>query len=289
MHSDGVKLLKLMFREGETICVSPNQFGFHAIPLETVLSGKVEMLMNKNEDKGLLKYASEDLLLAALNPIKGPRLDGNCYQYRNFMIELDTGSLGEQINYIQFSGIPYSALIFSGGKSIHVLVALEDSLDSEKYYRYIAKWILNILPLADQNIQNPSRGIRIPGAIRDNGKKQRAYYLGKQVKPGTLMKWLYLHESSRPVFKEKAIYGGKPDFVKLSKWAQRMLGDGIKFDKGRNKGWFSLAVDFAMAGFSEEDAIAILTEKFEAEHDFKEKEFLSAISQGFKFFESSKI
>ena len=285
MNSDGVKLIKLMFEPGETICVSPSQFGFHAVPRDSALTGYVDLIMNKHEEDGPHRVDTDTLLFVAINPIKGPRLDDNCYQFRNFMIELDSGSLAEQVNYIVTSGIPYSSMIFSGGKSIHVLIALEEGLSSQKAFRFMAKWILNILPLADQNIQNPSRGIRIPGAMRDNGKRQRSYYLGKRIPVASLVKWLEKHERARPVFKERPIYGGKPDFAKLSPWAQRLLRDGIRFEKGRNKGWFSLAVDFAMAGFSEDDTAAILSGKFVEEHDFREKEFLASVRQGFRYFE----
>jgi hypothetical protein len=43
-----------------------------------------------------------------------------------------------------------------------------------------------------------------------------------------------------------------------------------------------LAYDFALAGYTEEQAISILESRFEPEHDFKEKEWMTAIRSAYK-------
>ena len=61
------------------------------------------------------------------------------------------------------------------------------------------------------------------------------------------------------------------------------LRKGIDFKLGRNKTWFTLAVDFCKAGYPEDKTVEVLREHYEEERDFKEKEWLKSISQGYKY------
>lgn len=290
MHEDGQQILELMFHSDESVCVSNTKFGFHSIPLKTALTGTVFLLPPLKEgipaEDQVVPCDSADLTLVALNPIEGYRRDANVKKYRNFLIELDVGTTDEQMDYIRRSGMPYSAMIFSGNKSIHTLISLTKDLPDEKTYRAIATWILNILPLADQNIKNPSRSIRIPGAEREIGKFQQLYEFKGKVELKDLTVWLNKYLDSKPKERRKPRVSGEEDVEMLKKpWVIEKLDNaragfpGI----GRNQGWFQLASNFRNAGFSEERAIEILEKYFEEEHDFKEKEFLSSISQAFKY------
>lgn len=285
MDEKGIKLLELMFNDGETICVSPNKYGYHSIDLSAVFSEKITLVPPKPKDgktwEESIEYCnSSDLILVALNPIKGFRTDDNCYKYRNFLIEMDFGELKKQKEYIEKLKMPYSACVFSGGKSLHFLISLEEDLPDEKSYRYIAEWILKIASLADKNTKNPSRSIRIPGAKRGDKKQLLVDFKGK-VKLEELRNWLLRYPEARPKLKEKRKPETNFDVSKISPWVKKALKHGIDTTKGRNKQWFSIAYDFALAGFSEEDTINILSEYYSEERDFKEKEWLTAINSAF--------
>lgn len=296
MHEDGQQILELMFQSGETICVSNSKFGYHSIPLEKALDGPLALIPplveGKTIEEQLVHCDSADLTLVALNPIEGYRRDANVKKYRNFLIELDVGTTDEQMEYIRRSGLPYSAMIFSGNKSIHTLISLTKDLPDEKTYRAIATWILSILPLADQNIKNPSRSIRIPGAEREIGKFQQLYEFKGKVELKALTAWLNKYPDSKPKERRKPRVSGEEDIDMLKKpWVVEKLDNakagfpGI----GRNQGWFQLASNFRNAGFSEERTIEILEKYFEEEHDFKEKEFLNSISQAFKYRDEKQL
>lgn len=281
MHETGQKLLNLMFRSGETICVSHNKYGYHSIPLENAINGPVTLV--PPDDKHDYEYPQTDqLILVALNPIKGFRQDVNCTAYRNFLIEMDYGPLPEQMAYMKKLGMPYSAAIFSGNKSIHFLVSLDKDLPNENTYRFFAEWILGIVSLADQNTKNPSRSIRMPGAYREPGKKQLLIEMPGTIKLDDLVAWLKRYPDSKPKEKQERKISDKPDFEKIKPWICEKVYSGIR-PPNRNKQWFTVGVEFALAGYSEDDTLDRLQKYFEPDRDFKQREWETSIKSAFKW------
>lgn len=282
MDPTGQSLLKLLFNPGETICVSNNEFGFHSVPLEEALDGTIT-LNSPNEKVRPKVCNTQRLTMVAINPIKGFREDQNVTAYRSFLVEIDIGTIDDQIGTLAHIGIPASIQIFSGNKSVHTIITLDEDLPNEAQYRHLAVWILNIIRVADQKCKNPSRSARIPGAYREPGKKQTLIKLNKRVSHKELFDWLGKYPHLEPKVREKkVVIPGQEDFYKLSAWAKGMLTKGITFRNGRNQTWYALAMDLALAGFSEDSALEILGKRFEEEHDFKEKEFLITIASAFK-------
>lgn len=290
MHETGVKLLNLMFRPGETICVSPNKFGYHSTTLESAMSGVVA-LCPKDPERSNENVLSNDLLLVALNPIQGWREDKNCTAFRNFLVELDDGTTTEQLNYIKKIGMPYSAAVFSGNKSLHFLISLDKDLPNEKAYRKISRWVLGVATLADQKTINPSRSIRIPGAEREPGKFQQLVEFRGKVTVAELRKWLAKYPSAEPKPKPKREPSAKGNMDRIKPWAMSSLvriKNGERPKNGRNAEWFAIACEFAIAGYSEDEAVNALSQYYSEEHDFKEREWLSAIRSGFKHIHEGK-
>ena len=283
MHETAKQLFNLMFRPGETVCVSSNKYGYHSIPLENAINGPVT-LVPPNDKMEWVHPDTKDLTLVALNPIKGFRQDLNCIAFRNFLVEMDYGPLAEQLAYIKRIGLPYSAIVFSGNKSLHVLVSLDTDLPSETVYRIFSEWILAIVSLADQNTQNPSRSIRIPGALREPGKRQamvESEYKGP-VKIQDLVAWLNKYPNSRPVERQKNVISEVPFFEGIPDWICEKLYAGI-YPPNRNKQWFTVAVAFCLSGQSEDDTIDVLRPYFTPDRDFKEKEWITTIESAFKW------
>ena len=288
MDQTGKDLFKLMFKDGESVCVSHNEYGYHSIPLEVALNSEFTVPMippNPFDGRTLeesVQYVSSDRLsLVALNPIKGYRQDANCTALRSFLIELDTGSLAMQMKYVEDRQMPYSACVFSGNKSLHFLICLDQDLPDLKMYHHIIHWILGIMTAADEKCKNPSRSIRIPGAKRGD-KKQALLKLNGQVKIADLYSWLMKWPNEEPKPIERNVMVGEMDVSKISPWVLNELKNGINVEKGRNTRWFAIAVDFALAGFEEDMAYDFLLQYFQPEHDFKQREFNTAIRSGFK-------
>jgi hypothetical protein len=306
MHETGKQLLKLMFREGETICVSPNKWGYHSVELDAAMQDEVTLLSTIYRDGVELKDGScrsatleeslktvpgNTLQLCALNPIKGWREDANCTAFRNFLVECDYGTQEDQLKYVRDQyQMPFSAAVFSGGKSIHYLISLSEDLPNEEIWRVLAEWILAVLPLADQKTKNPSRSIRVPGAIRD-GKLQTLVEYRGPVKLGDLRAWLEKYPECRPAPKKaRSEVSNEPnDLSRLKPWARRLLNHGLDPKKGRNAQWFALACEFAKAGYNEDDTFEFLRRYFTPERDFKEREWKTAIRSGFKSVHGGKI
>lgn len=289
MNPVSVDFLGLMFDKGHTVCLSDSQYAYHSVPMERVLDDKITLL-SPNSSVGIKTVPLSDIILVALNPIRGNRNDDNCYEYRNFMLEIDVGTLESQIEYIKAIGIPTSAMVFSGGKSVHCLIALDVSLPSEKAYRYIAQWILNIATLGDPNCKNPSRCIRLPGSIRkETGKEQSLIEMGRKITLIELKNWLSQYPHAKPPKERKRERSEVPTFEDLSPWAKKQLASGTVGSKnGRNKDWFAIACEFALSGYAEYDTLDLLGAYFSPERDFKEREWRGAIKSAFKYVNNKK-
>jgi hypothetical protein len=276
-------VLTLMFEPTDEVCVSNSQWAYHSMPQSTVLGGEVP-LVSPNQKVPIQKVKTSDLTLLCINAVKGFRKDDNVTACRTFLWECDIGSLASQLQYTRTLGLPTSLAVFSGNKSIHFGTVLEEPIDP-KTYRLLYQWALNIGTLYDQNCKNPSRCIRIPGAVRpDTGKVQKLIEIGSRVKLDDFMAWLGKYEHLRPKEREpKKDLTFQNDYDRLSEWARSQFKDGIDFSGGRNKVWFSLACDMYKSGYSENEAVEILNQYYVEEHDFKEKEFLTAIKSAFTY------
>jgi hypothetical protein len=279
MTEDGKKMLELMFRKEEYVCCSPDKFGYHSIPLENIYLDQIT-LVSPNSKVPVKTVDSNKITLVALNPMGwGYRKDSNCSAFRNFLIEMDTHEKHIQVEYIKRLGIPYSAMVWSGSKSVHTLISLSEDLPDEKTYRMLYKWILKLATLSDQALGNPSRSIRLAGGTRpETGNTQELIELKSRVKLDNFMAYLNKYPHLRPKEREeRKDLTFQNDYDKLSSWARSQLKDGIDFSKGRNKTYFGLACDLAKSGYSESETIEILEQYFVEEHDFKYREFLTAI------------
>lgn len=298
MRDEGKRLLSLMFRPGETICVSNSKYGYHSIPLEEVINSPIVTLVPTQEScdkrgiewklENFEKSNTEDLLLAAINPIYGFREDSNCIAFRNFMVEMDSGSLPEQKAYVNARGMPYSACIFSGNKSLHYLISVDQDIPSEKTWRMFAEWILNIMTAADPLTKNPSRSIRIPGAYREPGKKQILVDFKGPIKMSELVSWLSKFPQERPKKHEKKQPVGEFDFGRIKPWVKISLVNGIDSSKSRNQTWFAIACEFYLAGYNFDDSIEIMEQYFVPEKDFKEKEWRNTVKSAHKYIQNRK-
>ena len=128
---------------------------------------KKNKLKSANPEKVDDIFCSFEMInMLAINPIEGFRRDKNVTAFRSFLVELDDGKLSEQMKYVKNKNMPYSACVFSGGKSLHFVITLEEPLPSLNLYKQISKWILNVMDKADSQTSNPSRSVRFPGNLR---------------------------------------------------------------------------------------------------------------------------
>lgn len=152
------KFLQLLFEPGELTC-------FATTPYDTALSAQ----------------PAENSEFFSINAMQNSRADANVISYRNFLIELDSVPLQQQIALVT-AKIPVSTIVFSGSKSYHFIVSLQTPLASEAEYRKVWRGLFEAIPEADKSTKNPSRLSRLPGTIRaSTGLMQTLEYVGSRV------------------------------------------------------------------------------------------------------------
>lgn len=284
-NKDFEKILTMMFHSEESVCVSPNQYAFHSVPVSTLLHSSEITLVSNNSEIPPQSVGVDVLRLLSLNPIHGFRSDKNCTAYRSFLVELDDFTINQQVNYIKSVNVPYSAMIYSGGKSVHTVITLDTDLADEQQYRNYSTWILNILGLADQSTKNPSRSTRIPGQLRENGTLQELVDFKNSVPLEVLNDWLnkfpHLNRTLDAEVFDNEI-SKVPDPNKLPKWILKGMHNGFDFSGGRNNRWMLVGVGFAKAGISFHIAKQVLEPCFKVEWDFSYSEWERALNGGYK-------
>jgi len=128
-----------------------------------------------------------------INPLCGPRRDSNVTKFRNILVEFDKHDLARQLKIIKESQLPHSTIVFSGSKSFHVIISLEEPLKSKDEYSQLVKRVYKKMggaDVVDISTSNPSRFSRAPCVNRNNGNFQAVQYLGTRIKNEELLSWL---------------------------------------------------------------------------------------------------
>lgn len=281
MNNNQNKFMKLLFDEGETVCVSHNKFAYHSIA-QAELSEDNILLISNSENVNPQSVSFKDIDLVSVNPIKGQRNDANCTAFRSFIVEADHMDLDDQRKYIEKElCLPFSSCIFSGNRSYHYVISLDEPLPSVEVYKFFAQWILNICSLADQATKNPSRSTRFPDNIRKNGRNQDVIHLGTRVSQEDLFRWLFQWENLKPVQHLRQTENFNRNFHNtIPAWVQTDLQIGITTD--RNKTWFSHACSCFKNGWSLEDLTVELERHFQPEHDFTKREWLAVLKSAYQ-------
>ena len=109
------------------------------------------------------------------------RRDSNCIQHTRFLFEMDNVSLEEQLTYLKRNKEYITRCVYSGSKSLHMIIQFPDDWESTCKDNYKDIWqILNTILFdskCDYACSNPSRLTRRPNALRhDTNKIQKLLY-----------------------------------------------------------------------------------------------------------------
>jgi hypothetical protein len=297
------KFLSILFTEGEEVCLSPNKYAHKSFPWENIGPEMTVETQGKNSE--FITISEDDVLLVAINPIKGEKNDANVTALRTFLMELDDGDVYEQKQYIDELKMPYSVCVFSGNKSLHYGITLNLDLPSLIIWQDINQWILNIVKRADQQNKNPTKSIRFPGNKRKDGKGlvQAVVDIRERVDYWALVEWLNKYPNLNPMYERQ--YKEVEKRVKEAENRIRRLkaqdGDdnlasiipsnvleflthdiiGTKFG-GRNADWHWACRRLAEAGMDEDLIEYIVAPHFTEESDFTEREWKNIIKSAVK-------
>lgn len=140
------------------------------------------------------------------------RADHNVVCLRNFLIELDNMPLESQISFVT-SKLPVSSIVYSGNKSYHFIVSLQEPLNSIQEYKDLSKRILSVIEGSDKSTINPSRLSRLPDVLRPDTKKmQTLEYLGQRIENSKLLAMLPTIQHLEPISTKRMV---STDFFKF--------------------------------------------------------------------------
>lgn len=176
--------LRLLFDPGQQTCFSSTAKGTQVrkYAREEDVFFCINALDPSTDQNPTLEYHA---------PNKPRRADHNVVCFRNFLVEIDNMPLDAQLELIKKRGLPISACTYSGSKSNHFIISLEEPLSSASEYRTLARQIHALVPESDPTQKNPSRLSRLPFAFRkDTSKVQKLLYLGSRIKLADLLEVL---------------------------------------------------------------------------------------------------
>lgn len=202
----------------------------------------------------------------------------NIAEFRNFLIEIDDRSLRAQEGLIEKRlNVPWTTKTFSGGKSLHYIISLENSLDNLEEYRYYSDLIYAIVKVMDPRCSNANRLTRLAGSTRQNGALQELKAVRKQIKLEELKKWCFEEHSVATAAYITEMELRKEKFKNqqkgvLSKATQELIQYGrMSNDESRHDALVRAAVNMVHAG---------LTFKEIEDNLYKAAEFLGVDSRG---------
>jgi len=153
--------LRVLFREGETvrICRDAKQWQrADFLDRESLI---------KQMDAGLLGANKTNGALIGLNPRKEKDgTDKGCSAFRHLLLEADKLSVEQQWAILRASGLPISAVIHSGNKSLHAWVRLDAETKEDFDAKAKKVFSLNLLRDFDAATKNAGRLARLPAVAR---------------------------------------------------------------------------------------------------------------------------
>lgn len=184
----------------------------------------------------------------------------NIAEFRNFLIEIDDRSLKAQEGLIEKRlNVPWTTKTFSGSKSLHYIISLEESLKDLEEYRFYSELIYAIVKVMDPRCSNANRLTRLAGSTRQTGALQELKGTRKRISLEELKKWCYEEHSVATAAYLAQIELRKEKFKNqqrglLSFTTQELLQHGRMYgDESRHDALVRAAVNMVHAGLTLEE------------------------------------
>ena len=191
------QLLVLMFDMTDNIFVNSSFKG-------TVRSAHITKAFSSLSAWSEAEISSADGVVVGLNSTDEehcPREANSISTFRNLLIEMDDASLTpeQQIQIIEDSGLPYSAAVFSGSKSVHFIISLDEPVDDLENYKQLHASLVAAInhPAVDYQTSSPAQWTHVPTFNRvKNGKSKQKKLLriGNRIKAEDIQAFLEKHE-----------------------------------------------------------------------------------------------
>lgn len=134
-----------------------------------------------------------------INPLDKIRNTENVTAIYSMLFEMDKDDKGQtisketQIQMFNDSCLPYSTMVWSGTKSVHVIVRLTQAVP-EDWFKPLWRAVADILEQKGLFIDRATMKVpqlsRVPNSIRDNGEEQTLICVKSRVNPKDLTDWI---------------------------------------------------------------------------------------------------
>lgn len=221
----------------------------------------------------------------------------NLAAFRNILVEFDTHTRGPlenqtmpleaQKDVIRETGMPFSMVTYSGGKSYHFIISLAEDVSRDAYAALVARIYAALGARCDTKCKNPNRFTRTPNAIRSNGKPQELMGYDKRVPLEAVEAWLLsrgiLPTPAAPRPKAKVVDGAQAletdaKIALLSRKTIAFLKKGTKTD--RNDTLFKASCDAFRCGFFWDEWLELVDEC--APTDLEDTEIEICLNSGWR-------
>lgn len=124
--------------------------------------------------------------------------------YRNILVEMDKGTLEEQEHYIeQVLKMPFTTKTFSGKKSYHYIISLDEPLANKSEYDQVVRLLFGVIGIMDDSCKKSCNLSRTAGAVRvseegERGAVQKLMEARSRVSQGELKDWLFKRPNLPP-------------------------------------------------------------------------------------------
>ena len=154
----------------------------------------------------------------SINPLIGKRRDANIKAFRNMLFEWDKDRnevkipLEEQIRIVEGIELPFLTMLYSGNKSMHYIVSVEEGFENKETYDGYWRAIYNVIrshqyETPDTSCKNVSRFSRCPGGINSKtGQKQVFLKLGKTITRAELDQWIAQRGGKVEIYKPCEVF-----------------------------------------------------------------------------------
>ncbi|MBN2069593.1 MAG: AAA family ATPase [Opitutales bacterium] len=172
--------LKACFEPDDIVSIAPGfvpEGSERAIPEHSGVNlfTRDQWMQKSEESSGIHRvFSSKDGLYVRINPVelRSNGTDKSVTSLRHSLIESDKMQKEDQLRILKTSGLPISALIDSGGNSIHAWVKVEAENLQQYHERREKLWASLKGFEIDQANKNPSRYSRCPGGLRGSGTQK---------------------------------------------------------------------------------------------------------------------
>lgn len=179
--ADGAReLLKAAFTEGEGVRIVQGRKGEDGKdhPKDSGVTFSREDWLRRLDDadgnpNAFMSSTERAGLFITVNPLKvGGTRDADVTGYRHALLEFDDIDVREQWHIINESNVPCTAILTSGGRSVHAWVKVE-AKDLAEYEQRVRMLWQHFEPYGvDQANKNPSRLSRLPNCVRFSSRQE---------------------------------------------------------------------------------------------------------------------